>query len=61
MALHDTEAWYGKQDIFVPANHGVQLAKRLGSRAHLRIEDEVHASLTWAYRKEISADLIKHQ
>lgn len=32
--------WYEEQDVFVPPNHGVQLAKRLGSRAHLRLEDE---------------------
>jgi pimeloyl-ACP methyl ester carboxylesterase len=51
--------WYGKQDIFVPPNHGVQLAKRLGSRADLRLEDETHASLTVNWKKEILEILIK--
>jgi pimeloyl-ACP methyl ester carboxylesterase len=51
--------WYGKQDVFVPPNHGVQLAKRLGSRAHLRLEDETHVSLTITRKKEILENLIK--
>jgi pimeloyl-ACP methyl ester carboxylesterase len=51
--------WYGKQDVFVPPNHGVQLAKRLGSRADLRLEDETHASLTVNRKKEILENLIK--
>ena len=53
------QLWYGKQDVFVPPNHGVQLAKRLGSRAHLRLEDETHASLTVNWKKEILESLIK--
>ena len=51
--------WYGKQDVFVPPNHGVQLAKRLGSRAHLRLEDETHASLMVNRKKEILEGLIE--
>lgn len=51
--------WYGKQDVLVPPNHGVQLAQRLGSRAHLRLEDETHVSLTANYKKEILENLIK--
>jgi pimeloyl-ACP methyl ester carboxylesterase len=53
------QLWYGKQDVFVPPNHGVQLAKRLGSRAHLRLEDETHQSLMVNYKKEILESLIK--
>ncbi|KAF1815604.1 alpha/beta-hydrolase [Eremomyces bilateralis CBS 781.70] len=51
--------WYGKQDVFVPANHGVQLEKRLGSRAHLRLVDETHVSLLVNRKKEILENLIK--
>jgi len=51
--------WYGKQDVFVPPNHGVQLAKRLGSRAYLRLEDETHVSLTINRKKDILETLIK--
>lgn len=53
------QLWYGKQDIFVPPNHGVPLAKRLGSRAHLRLEDETHPSLVANRKKEILENLIK--
>ena len=51
--------WYGKQDVFVPPKHGVQLAKRLGSRAYLRLEDETHAGVTVNRKKEILENLIK--
>jgi pimeloyl-ACP methyl ester carboxylesterase len=50
--------WYGKQDVLVPPNHGVQLAKRLGNRAHLKLEDETHASLLVNKKKEIFESLI---
>lgn len=39
------QLWYGKLDTFVPPNHGVQIAARLGTRAYLRMEDETHASI----------------
>ncbi|KAF2123002.1 Alpha/Beta hydrolase protein [Lophiotrema nucula] len=39
------QLWYGKHDIFVPANHGVQIATRIGSSAVLRIADETHGSI----------------
>jgi pimeloyl-ACP methyl ester carboxylesterase len=51
--------WYGKQDVFVPPNHGVQLAKRLGSRAILRLDDETHVSVLVNLKKEILENLIK--
>lgn len=53
------QLWYGKQDVNVPPNHGVQLAKRLGSRAHLRLEDETHTSLFVNRKKEILENLLK--
>jgi pimeloyl-ACP methyl ester carboxylesterase len=53
------QLWYGKQDVFVPPNHGFQLAKRLGSRADLRLEDETHACLPVNRKKEIIENLIK--
>jgi hypothetical protein len=52
--------WYGKQDVLVSPNHGVQTEKRLGSRACLRLEDETHVSLTVHWKKEILENLIKH-
>lgn len=50
--------WYGKQDTFVPVNHGIQIAQRLGDSAHLRIEDETHASIFFGWRMEILGDLV---
>jgi hypothetical protein len=52
--------WYGKQDSFVPLNHGEQIAVRLGGRAHLRVEDETHGSLQVKYKAEIFEELVKH-
>ncbi|WQF87007.1 Putative alpha/beta hydrolase-1 [Colletotrichum destructivum] len=52
--------WYGKDDTFVPANHGRQIAKRLGTNAHLRIEDDTHASIFFRWRKEVLADLVSN-
>lgn len=54
------QLWYGKQDTFVPPNHGVQIAKRLGDHANLRLEDDTHASIFFGWRKEILADLVSH-
>lgn len=51
--------WYGKHDVNVPPNHGVQLAKRLGSRAELRLEDETHIGVTVNCKREILENLIK--
>jgi pimeloyl-ACP methyl ester carboxylesterase len=51
--------WYAKEDVLVPSNHGVQLKKRLGTRAFLRLEDETHVSLTMNFNKEILETLIK--
>ncbi|OHF04478.1 alpha/beta hydrolase [Colletotrichum orchidophilum] len=51
--------WYGKDDTFVPMNHGIQIAKRLGSRGHLRLEDDTHASIFFKWGKEVLADLVR--
>jgi hypothetical protein len=54
------QLWYGKLDTFVPLNHGVQIAARLGGRAHLRVEDETHASISGQRMKqEILRDLVR--
>ncbi|OCK75658.1 alpha/beta-hydrolase [Lepidopterella palustris CBS 459.81] len=53
------QLWYGKQDSSVPLNHGEQIAVRLGGRAHLRVEDETHASLQIKYQEEILENLIR--
>ena len=50
--------WYGKQDANVPANHGVQLSKRIGN-AELHVVDETHVSLMQNRREEIIENLLK--
>jgi pimeloyl-ACP methyl ester carboxylesterase len=49
--------WYGKDDTYVPPNHGVQIAKRLDGdgeegRVVLRVEKETHASISYKWKKE---------
>ena len=51
--------WYGKLDTHVPCNHGKQIAARLRGGAHLRIEDETHASLTIRWRQKALEDLVR--
>lgn len=53
------QLWYGKQDTFVPPHQGEQIAARLGDRAHLRVEDETHASISMQWRKEVLEDILK--
>jgi pimeloyl-ACP methyl ester carboxylesterase len=54
--------WYGKQDTFVPLNHGLQITARLGGRAQLRVEDETHGSIWFRWQKEIFRDILRdHQ
>jgi pimeloyl-ACP methyl ester carboxylesterase len=52
------QLWYGKLDTFVPPNHGVQIAARLGGRAYLRIEDETHGSIVVNRMREILEHLL---
>ncbi|KAF2745938.1 alpha/beta hydrolase fold protein [Sporormia fimetaria CBS 119925] len=51
--------WYGKQDTFVPSNHGVQIAARLGARARLRVEDDTHASIWFRWQREILRGIVE--
>ena len=51
--------WYGKFDTNVPANHGVQIAARLGGRAYLRVEEETHLSLEVNWQEEILRELVR--
>jgi pimeloyl-ACP methyl ester carboxylesterase len=53
------QLWYGKHDTFVPLNHGEQIAARLGGRAHLRVEDESHLSISTNWREQILKDLVR--
>jgi hypothetical protein len=56
-------------DVFVPPNHGVQIAGRLRGegeseeewkeRVQLRIEDETHASIQKTFREEIVRRLVE--
>jgi pimeloyl-ACP methyl ester carboxylesterase len=45
--------WYGKDDVFVPLNHGVQIAKRLGARAELRVEEDTHGSISYRWKRGV--------
>jgi pimeloyl-ACP methyl ester carboxylesterase len=63
------QLWYGGLDVFVPPNHGVQIARRLRGegeseeewkeRVQLRIEDETHASIQKTFREEIVRRLVE--
>ncbi len=51
--------WHGTLDVFVPPSHGEQVASRLGSNAHLRLEEETHLTLFSDRRGEILEDLVR--
>jgi pimeloyl-ACP methyl ester carboxylesterase len=53
------QLWYGNLDTSVPLNHGEQIAARLGSRAHLRREDETHATIVTNWEEQILEDLVR--
>lgn len=53
------QLWYGKFDTFVPLIHGVQIAARLGDRAHLHMVDETHASIVVNRIREVFEDLVR--
>lgn len=53
------QLWYGKQDVNVPLNHGLQIAARLGDRAHLRVEDETHLTISALWREEILKGIVE--
>jgi pimeloyl-ACP methyl ester carboxylesterase len=48
------QLWCGKDDCFVPANHGIQIGARLsggGGNVVLRVEDDTHASISQRWKK----------
>jgi hypothetical protein len=45
--------WYGRNDVYVPLNHGVRIKQRLGERARLRVGDEAHGGILMHWRREI--------
>jgi pimeloyl-ACP methyl ester carboxylesterase len=51
--------WYGTRDNHVPLNHGKQIAARIGSGAHLRTEEETHASIVMNWSEQILEDLVR--
>ncbi|EGE02793.1 alpha/beta hydrolase [Trichophyton equinum CBS 127.97] len=55
------QLWYGKQDVAVPLNHGVQIAARLGGRAALRVVDETHLSIWANYGEDALRELFRTQ
>ncbi|KAH9864445.1 hypothetical protein J1614_010379 [Plenodomus biglobosus] len=50
--------WYGKEDVFVPINHGVQIAARLGGRAECHFEDDTHSSIFFNWRREVLESIL---
>lgn len=53
------QLWYGKKDYFVPMNHGVQIAARLGDEARLHLKDEAHAGILMHWKREIFEAIAK--
>jgi len=53
------QLWYGKLDTNVPLQHGEKIAARLGANAHLRVEDETHASIWANWKEEYLGELVK--
>jgi pimeloyl-ACP methyl ester carboxylesterase len=51
--------WYGKDDTYVPLNHGQQIAARLGGRADFRALDETHASIWTTWRREVLKNILE--
>lgn len=48
------QLWYGKNDRFVPPNHGEEIAARLGGsegKAVLRLEDDTHVSISQHWKR----------
>jgi hypothetical protein len=51
--------WYGKVDKNVPVQHGVEIERRLGGMAKLRIEkDDTHASIFFNWREEFLREIV---
>lgn len=53
------QLWYGRLDTFVPLNHGVQIAARIGGGAHLNVVDETHGSIVVNQINGILEDLVR--
>jgi hypothetical protein len=53
------QLWYGKKDLSVPMNHGVQIAARIGDKAQLRVEDEAHSGTLMHWKREIFEAIAK--
>lgn len=51
--------WHGKEDVFVPLQHGQKVAARLGDNAHLRVTDDTHASIFAERKEEYLRELVK--
>lgn len=54
------QLWYGKHDVNVPLYHGETIAKRLGDRATLHVEDETHTSIFFNWREDFLRDVIRN-
>ena len=52
--------WYGRLDRFVPLNHGMQIAARLGggNNVQLRVEDESHSAILFNWKRDIIQGLV---
>lgn len=51
--------WYGKQDTNVPAVQGKEIAKALGGKAALRVEEETHSTLVVGWSQEALEKLLE--
>ncbi|CAJ2510705.1 Uu.00g063300.m01.CDS01 [Anthostomella pinea] len=50
--------WYGRHDVNVPLSMGEELARRIGERAQLRVEDQGHVSILMNCREKVLRDLL---
>lgn len=53
------QLWYGKDDVFVPPSHGEQIAKRIGGRVELRLENDTHTSISVNWKEEQIKAILK--
>ncbi len=55
----DVQLWYGKNDGFVPLNHGLQIAARLSEKTCLRVEDEGHSGISINWNRQILEAIVR--
>ena len=53
------QLWYGKKDVFVPPVQGEEIARRIGGKAVLRMEDDTHTSISVNWKEEQIKEILK--